>query len=333
MKIVTHLALVATMLSLHSQVHARPQTESTNTPTTPPADSVESAVSAKSDIDFVVAGGYANFFSTDFDSGEGDVGVARGFLSASASGMSGDDLSWSLDYQAESSSYSFGPSGTLVSAAGGTPWGDVTSQLLVPGVTFVLDPRWRLTTRLLLQFAQESGASFGDSITYGGIVAASYSFSETLTLGLGALAMTRLEDDLLVVPQFIIDWQPSSDFRVSNFAGPEAFPGGAGLEGIWNLGSIDDHAFELALGGRYSSRRFLLDESGSSARANGIATDEGLPIWIRATVRGKCGGRLDLVAGMQIMGQMELDDAAGNELASVDVEPAPFVGIFMAFRF
>jgi hypothetical protein len=30
---------------------------------------------------------------------------------------------------------------------------------------------------------------------------------------------------------------------------------------------------------------------------------------------------------------MQLDDAAGNELASVDVEPAPFIGAFFSWRY
>ena len=50
-------------------------------------------------------------------------------------------------------------------------------------------------------------------------------------------------------------------------------------------------------------------------------------------MRAKCGGRLDLVAGMQLMGSMKLDDSAGNQLAEVDVESAPFVGIFFSWRF
>jgi hypothetical protein len=127
----------------------------------------------------------------------------------------------------------------------------------------------------------------------------------------------------------IIDWRPCKEFRLSNFAGPEAYPGGAGLEAIW----VISDEYELAFGGRYTYRRFRLDDSGSPQRANGVGTDEGLPVWLRATHRAKCGGRLDLVAGMQLMGEMSIDDSRGNELASEDVEPAPFVGAFFSWRF
>jgi hypothetical protein len=50
-------------------------------------------------------------------------------------------------------------------------------------------------------------------------------------------------------------------------------------------------------------------------------------------MRAKCGARVDLVAGMQFMGEMSLDDADGNELASVDVDPAPFIGAFFSWKY
>lgn len=293
------------------------------------AEASAAADAAKSDIDLVLAGGYAHFFATDFDAGGGDVSVDRGFGSATWSKSVNESYGWSVDLAWEGSWYGFSDTGSLATAAGGKPWSAVQSVQIMPGATFVLDPRWRLTTRVLVGFAGENNADAFDSMTYGGIVAASYAFSETFVLGGGLLAMSRIEDDALVVPQVIIDWRPCAEFRLSNFAGPEAFPGGAGLEGIWVIG--DGH--ELALGGRYTYRRFRLDDSGAGAASEGVGTDEGLPIWIRGTVRAKCGGRLDLVAGIQVSGTMQLDDSTGHRLAEEDVESAPFVGLFFSWRF
>jgi hypothetical protein len=288
-----------------------------------------SAEAAKSDIGYVLAGGYAHFFATDFDAGGGDVAVDRVFGSYSMRGSESDSYSWDLGFQWEGAWYDFRNGGSLAAAAGGRPWDAVQSVSVSPGATFVLDPQWRLTTRVILDFAGENDADAADSFNLGGIVAATYSFSRELSLGAGVLAISRIEDDVLVVPQVIIDWRPCKEFRLSNFAGPEAYPGGAGLEGIW----VISDEYELAFGGRYTYRRFRLDDSGSPQRANGVGTDEGLPIWLRATHRAKCGGRLDLVAGMQLMGEMSIDDSRGNELASEDVEPAPFVGAFFSWRF
>jgi hypothetical protein len=67
--------------------------------------------------------------------------------------------------------------------------------------------------------------------------------------------------------------------------------------------------------------------------SSGVGTDEGLPVWLRATMRAKCGARIDLVGGFQFAGEMQIDDSAGRELAKVDVESAPFLGAFFSWTF
>ncbi|MFM7052916.1 MAG: hypothetical protein ACKOYN_12425 [Planctomycetota bacterium] len=203
------------------------------------------------------------------------------------------------------------------------------SALISPGATFVLDERWRASARVLVEFSGENDADAWDSASFGGVLGASYAFSREFMLGAGVLAITRIEDDMLVVPQLLVDWKPCKEFRLSNFAGPEAFPGGAGLEAIWTF--AED--MELALGSRYTYRRFRLDDSGDPARAEGVGTDEGLPVWLRATMRAKCGARLDLVAGVQVAEQMTLDDRAGNRLAREDVDAAAFLGVFFSWKY
>ncbi len=282
---------------------------------------------AKDDLRFVLAGGYAHFFATDFDTGGGDVAVDRGFGSLNIASAPKDTYRWDIDLAWEGSWYSFDGANTLATAAGGTPWDAVQSIVVTPGASFKLDDHWRINARFLLQFAGENDADVGDSATYGGMLAASYTFSEKFTLGLGVLATSRIEDDVLVVPQLIIDWRPCKEFRLSNFAGPEAFPGGAGLEAIWVLSD----EFEIALGGRYTYRRFRLSDE--APVSGGVGTDEGLPTWLRATMRAKCGARIDLVGGFQFAGEMQIDDSNGNELAKVDVESAPFLGVFASWKF
>jgi hypothetical protein len=292
-------------------------------------EAVAKATEAKKDLQYIVAGGYAHFFDTDFDTGGGGVAVNRGFGSLSVKGAPKDDYEWNFSMNWEGSWYSFQSGGTLVSAAGGKPWSAVQSLNLAPGATFKFGDHWRLTTALIIGFAGENSADAWDSATIGGVAAVSYAFSRDFVLGAGVLATTRLEDDALVIPQLIVDWKPCKEFRLSNVAGPEAYPGGAGLEAIW----VMSDEFELGLGGRYTYRRFRLDDGGAPSRAGGVGTDQGLPLWLRATVRAKCGVRVDLIGGVQVASEMQLDDAAGNELASVDVEPNPFLGVFASWRF
>jgi hypothetical protein len=287
------------------------------------------ATEAKKDIEYVLAGGYAHFFETDFDAGGGAVSVDRGFGSVSMRGAPNDDYGWSASLNWEGGWYSFDGGGVLAAAAGGEPWGAVQSVMLAAGASFKLDEAWRLRTSLFVDVSGENDADVGDSLSFGGIVAASYAFSREFSLGAGVLVASRIEDDVLVVPQIIIDWRPTKEFRVSNFAGPEAYPGGAGLEAIWMPGD----GFEFAIGGRYTYRRFRLDDDGTTPRAGGVGTDEGLPVWLRATYRSDNGLRFDLIGGVQFAGEMELADRDGNRIAEVDVEPSPFVGAFASWRF
>ena len=288
-----------------------------------------SANAAKDDIEFVLAGGYAHFFETDFDTGGGAVSVDRGFMAVSMRGKPSEEYSWNASLNWEGGWYSFDGGGTLATAVGGDPWSAVQSVMLSAGASFKLDDNWRLRTSLFVDLSGQSDADVGDSLSFGGIVAASYAFSPEFSLGAGVLVASRIEDDVLVVPQLIVDWRPTKEFRVSNFAGPEAYPGGAGIEAIW----MPTDGVELAIGGRYTYRRFRLDDDGAAARAGGVGTDEGLPVWLRATYRPGNGLRLDLIGGVQFAGEMELADRDGNRLAEVDVEPSPFLGAFLSWRF
>jgi len=322
-----HLARTSVLaLAFPSTLFAQASAEGT---ASAPSAASAAVDEAKEDIKFVLAGGYAHFFDTDFDTGGGGVAVNRGFGSVSMRGAPKDEYEWGVSLNWEGSWYSFDAGGTLAAAAGGKPWGVVQSLTIAPSATFKFGEHWRLTTALLVGLAGENDADVGDSATFGGIVGASYAFSREFMLGAGVLVTTRIEEDVLVVPQLLIDWRPCKEFRLSNFAGPEAYPGGAGLEAIW----VMSKSYELALGGRYTYRRFRLDDDGAAARAGGVGTDEGLPIWLRATMRGDCGGRLDLIAGIQVASEMRIDNAAGDELARVDVEPNPFLGVFASWRF
>ena len=78
-----------------------------------------SAEAAKSDIGYVLAGGYAHFFATDFDAGGGDVAVDRVFGSFSMRGSESDSYRWDLGFQWEGAWYDFRNGGSLAAAAGG----------------------------------------------------------------------------------------------------------------------------------------------------------------------------------------------------------------------
>ena len=123
------LSLVFTIAASHAFA------QDAATPVTTDAKSLP-AETAKSDIKYVLAGGYAHFFNTDFDSGGGTVEVDRGFGSLDISSAPTAEYGWNLGFAWEGSWYGFDDGGTLATAAGGKPWDAVQSIVISPGASF-----------------------------------------------------------------------------------------------------------------------------------------------------------------------------------------------------
>jgi hypothetical protein len=276
----------------------------------------------------LLGGGLYNFAS-GFEQGGGEVSVARAFAGVSAGFRFDPQLGVGLRLAYEGDFYDFSGDSVLSPAPGVQPWGDVQSVQFGGRVDYAIDRQWRINAGLFVEFSGESQASAADSFTVGGTIGATYSFSETFTIGGGALLATRLEESVLVIPLIFIDWEFADGWKLTNVAGPEAYPTGAGLEVEWTL----NPEFALALGGRYEFRQFRLDDSGPASRAGGVGGVQSLPIWLRAEWRPTESWRLDAVVGISAFQQYELWDAQGVEQAKVDADPSLFVGAFLSYRF
>lgn len=275
-----------------------------------------------------VSGGYLHEFASDF-SGGGSVSVNRLFGGAGVAvqfhpevkGTVG--LAWGGDW------YRFEGDSALSPTPDAAPWTDVHAVTALAMGNWQIDPRWSANLGLRVGVAGERRAKVADSLVFGGNLAVSYSFSEKLTLGGGALVQTQIEDRPLIIPLVVVYWQVTDAIVVSNVLGPEAYPTGAGLEVAWR----PDRMAELSIGTRFEVRRFRLDDRGDELRREGIGQDTGLPLWARATWRLPNGLRLDLVGGVSLMNEYRLDDRDGNEISSVDLDPAPFIAGFVSWRF
>jgi hypothetical protein len=278
--------------------------------------------------DFKPSGGFVHEFGANL-SGGGSVSVDRGFAAfkigfeAGLSTKGNFGIAWGGDW------YHFDGTSELSPAAETAPWSDVQAIALSARVTTEIDSRWSATVGLDLRTAGERDADTRDSLTVGGLGAISYAFSKTFSLGAGAIVSSQIEDSLLVIPALVVYWQVTDTVLISNVLGPEVYPTGAGLEAAWR----PDARREVAIGGRYESRRFRLDDDGPLVRRNGVGEDTGFPLWARATWRFDNGLRLDVVGGVSLFNTYSLDDSDGNELASTDLDPAPFIGVFGSWRF
>lgn len=275
-----------------------------------------------------VSGGYLHEFGSDFSEG-GSVSVDRAFGGAGLAVQFHPDvkgtvgLAWGGDW------YRFEGDSELSPTPGAAPWSDVQALTALTRANWQIDQRWSANLGLRLGVAGESRARVKDSLTYGGDLSVSYSFGRDLTIGGGALVQSQIEDKPLVIPLIIVYWQVTDSIVVSNVLGPEAYPTGAGLEVAWR----PDRQTELSLGARWETRRFRLDDRGDQIRREGVGEDVGLPLWARATWRLESGLRIDLVGGVSLFNEYQLDDRNGNEIASTDLDPAPFIAGFLSWRF
>jgi len=280
-------------------------------------------------VSTVLLGGGIYNFASSFEQGGGEVSVGRAFAGVGARFRFDPQIGVGLRLAYEGGFYDFDGDSRLSPAPGVAPWGDVHSVQIGGRVDYAFDRQWRANLGLFFEFSGETSASAGDSFTVGGTIGASYSFSETFTLGGGVLLSSRLEESVLAIPLIFIDWEFAENWKLTNVAGPEAYPTGAGLELEWTI----NDGFALALGARYEFRQFRLDDSGPASRAGGVGGVQQTPVWLRAEWRPDAAWRFDGVVGVSAFQQWELLDAGGAQQAKVDADPSLFVGAFVSYRF
>lgn len=208
---------------------------------------------------------------------------------------------------------------------GGIPW----THIHRPGVTGTLSYATSdgivLTALPTVQWAYASGASTGDALNWGAVLAVSKVFSPTLTLGLGA-GVFREIDKTEVFPALIVDWKISDRLRLANSldSGPA---GASGIELVWNASD----AWEIGAGGAWRHYRFRLSRDG--AVPDGIGEKTSIPLLARASWQMSREARFDFYVGTAVAGELKVLDRDDNELVARDVDPSPLFGITYRARF
>lgn len=172
----------------------------------------------------VEAAGDATAYGRVEDRGDGArVGVARARAGAGVAWSPGRAVRLSLELGAERSRHDWRRPERLGSpevSLGEEPWDDLQALTASLGVQVFLGPRWSVVARLGASTGFEPGdvdVEDGASGSFG--LSAGRRFDGGLTLGLGALALARLEDSPLVVPTLFVRWQPVEGVLVET-AGP-----------------------------------------------------------------------------------------------------------------
>ena len=274
-------------------------------------------------------GGWSSFGSltavyqdaADLDGG-GDYSAFTTILRAGVLGDLGGGKRAGLVLNYDHSDYEFS---SPVAFGGLAPWGTVQRYGVAAPLSFTRPDGWSFGLSPSVDWIHEKGADVGESLTWGAVATATRFFPGGNRLGFGLGVFDR-PGETRAFPLLIVDWRLSERWRLSNPlpAGPT---GPAGLEldyligGGWNLG----------LGAAWRSTRFRLSDSGPVP--NGIAEEEGVPVFLRATRSFGTGATLYLYAGAVTSGRLSVEDASGQVQREVDFGTAPLLGATLSARF
>ncbi|MFP6655347.1 MAG: hypothetical protein VCB25_06945, partial [Myxococcota bacterium] len=201
---------------------------------------------------------------TDIDNPQGEFDFWHTNVSAHAQRRLGGDSRWAVALQGEYRVFGYRFDGLPIP----DPWDDAHVVRLSPRLMFTIDDTWSLFGGPIAEFSGESGVRFSKAIRGGALFGAQWRGSENLTIGLGVLGITEIEDDFLIQPVLIVDWKISDSWRLTTQSWTSR---GGTLEIIHSFGD----GFEVSVAGGRERERFRLDRS-SKAVAPATGASEGV---------------------------------------------------------
>ncbi len=269
-----------------------------------------------------IRGGAVYQFDTDLDEG-GSYDAARYTIQLGSGYMwdRQDAVSLAIGYSYDG--YDFSGNNGLGPTQ---PWENIHTVSLGVSMRKGIDNNWTAFVIPSIRSTGESSAEFEDSLTGGVLGGVSYRFSDRLTIGPGIGVFSQLEDSATVIPILIIDWKLTDTWSLSTGRGL-----GATLGPGLTLNYQPNKVWSFGIGGRYEKLRFRLDSDGSVE--NGVGEDSSFPVFLSGTYRFDQKANLSLVSGVELGGELKLEDADGETLAEESYDTGIFVGFTFNKRF
>jgi len=281
-------------------------------------DQPETTLEDESDFEFTITPNFRYTFDSELDGPSDKFSVFRGGVDLELRWDASDDTDLVFDFGYEINSYSFETPNTFL-ATTMDPFSDI--HILNAGLTayFKADDHWTLVGGVRGRIAGESSADVNDAGTFGGVVGAIYGKDDDHKAGVGIYATSQIEDDVLIVPVFQIDWRLDETTRLV----------GQGTRGeiIWELGE----STEVAAGAAWENRRFRLDDD--AIHLASVVEDTSVPIFFRLTHRPADNLQIALTGGVIAFQDFEITDRNGNMGRTIDASPTGFVGVDVRFTF
>lgn len=269
-------------------------------------------------VEYTLKGTVENTFDTYLKDGPGETSVFRVGPAIDVDIPIGDRATLSLSGSAQFSKYRF-KDVTGFGAGGPKPIGSTYEHEFNISYSRQFNDQWSFFVAGGVNAAGETGASFSESLTYGGGGGFTYVLNDHVDLGLGVVVRSRLEENAYVVPLPIITWKfaPRWEFttryrnaRISWQAAEQ-----------WTVFATAD----------FQQHEYRLDEDAPTSE--GIFRDRAIPLSLGATFAPSKTFEITAGAGVNVSRQLTLDDKTGNRVSKVKTDPSLVVFVSAAFKF
>lgn len=275
-----------------------------------------SALAADNDVSLSLRAAASHSFNADLDDDDGEVSVTRAGGGGEAVWNASSKLRLVAGFDSEVSWYDF------ESDAGGA-FDEVIDTALTHGLS--LTAIWSHTDTLSFVFfgsvnsGYETGADFGDSLTYAGGAAVGFKVNDSLSLRLGAGVRSRLEDDVSFIPVIGVEWRINETTRLTTE--------GLGARLIASVN--DDLDVYLRAGAEWRQYRLADD---NDVLPDGVLSDLRVPVGLGVIWEPAAGLQLSFEGGAVVWQEYELRDD-DDEIADTNTDPAPYVGFRVSWAF
>ena len=253
----------------------------------------------------------------------GDFGLSRFMARASIGHRKNFLNSNSLSFGYAHTSYQFN---ALTGPWASEPWGDVHTMSLSAPIRRSIGSNWMLLAIPSIRTISEDNADLGQSLVGGIITGMSYQVRPGLSIGPGFGVLTQLEDSVNFFPIVLVDWAISEKFKLQTGRGFGASQG----PGLVLSYALHD-SWNFMIGGRMERFRLRLNSNGRVP--NGVGQDRKASVSLGAQYAMGKVGFITLYTGINLSGELELNDASGNEIVATDYDSTPFVGLNASIRF
>jgi hypothetical protein len=264
-------------------------------------------------------------FSSDFENNNGDASVWRlgsklemafPVMDQSEIGVSFRAERWGFDFNDDS-----GGGNGLGST--GEPWDEATNLAMLVSFRNRINDDWSWTVGGGGEAFFADGAEFSDSLTGDGFAAVTRRVNENLSIGLGVIARTRLEDDAFIAPMLILDWNINEKWRLSTSPGI-----GRRLVTL-SYTPVEDWSF--AIGAGYEAIDIRLDSDDDDK--GGVGRYRRIPVGGDVSWHPSGQFAAGIFAGVHVWQEYTLDDPDGNRLGQQEADPAGFLGGYVRWTF